>query len=174
MKSTQGFTLVELLLYISIISIIMGSLIPFGLNVIAGGAKNATDQEVFSQSRIISERLKYEIRNATAITTADYAVNFATDQTKQVTLAVPPPNNPTIISVSALGRMTIQQGAGSAVEVNSSDTRITDLTFTDYTSADTKTQHIGFTLTVISDFAQERQEYKATTSLRESAELRSN
>jgi len=68
MKKTKiGFTFVELLLYISVVSIMISSLVLFALTIINNGAKSSTHQEVFSQARYISERFKYEIRNATGI-----------------------------------------------------------------------------------------------------------
>src|SRR6266571_3526280 len=68
MKSLErGFTLIELIIYIAIVAIILTSLIPFAWNVIEGGAKSATEQEVFANARYVSERIKYEIRNASGI-----------------------------------------------------------------------------------------------------------
>jgi type II secretory pathway pseudopilin PulG len=166
-KRSQGFTYIELILYIAILTIIMSSLIPFAWNIIEGGAKNTTEQEVFANARYISERIKYEIRNASGINSVS---------TNQISLSsADSASNPTIISLSS-GNVMIQKGAGSAVALNSSDTTISSLTFTNYTSADNKTKNIQFTFTLTDNYtnAGVRQEYNATTSVEGSAEVRSN
>ena len=171
--SVSGVTYIELILYVAIVGVLLGTLIPFALNVIGGGVKSATQQEVFSQARYISERLKYEIRSATAVGTSNFDVNLATDITRQLSVTNPT-NGTTIIKVTAAGNVTIQQGAGAAVNINSNDTKVTDLTFTNYSSSDLKTKHIGFTLSVESDYTGSQQQYSETISLRSGSEMRSN
>ncbi len=65
--NNKGFTFIELILYVAIVAIMMTALIPFAWNAIEGGVKSATEQEVFSQARYVSERIKYEVRNASSI-----------------------------------------------------------------------------------------------------------
>lgn len=167
----RGVTLIELVLYIAIISIFMTTIVSFAWNMVEGSAKSDTQQEVYSQARYLSERIKYEIRNASSINTSDFGINFATDPTKQLSLtnAV---TGTIIFRVNASGKATITQGATTTL--NSNSTRVTDLTFTNYTSLDNKTKHIGLTLTVTSNYSQVRNEFRETITLRSSAELRSN
>lgn len=172
----QGFTFIEIILYIAIVAIMMNSLIPFAWNVIEGGAKSSVQQEVFSQARYISERLKAEIRNSIGINTgtSNFGVNIATAG-GQLSLQDIAPNDPTIIDVSN-GIVRIKQGAGTVISLNSANTSVSNLTFTNYSSADNKSKHIGFTLTIIAKYAGAgtRQEYQATTTLESSAEVRNN
>lgn len=173
MKNNKGFTLIEMLLYVAIVSIVMSTLIAFAWNVIISGARNTTQQEVYSQSRYVTERLKYEIRNANDINidTSNFDVNLATNPSAQLSLAVNSPNNPTLITVDS-GKAMIKLGGSAAVALNSADTTVTDLTFSNY--SDSRTQHISFTLTLISNSSSTRKEYQQTISIRSSAELRSN
>lgn len=165
MKKKQGFTLIELILYIAIITIVMSALIPFAWSIIEGGVKSGIEQEVSSQARYVSERIKYEIRNANSInsiSTLSIDLNTKTNATTVIDLAG--------------GKVRIKYGAGGTpVNLNSNDTNITSLTFTDYRSADTKTKHIQFSFIVDDNYVGTRQEYNAPPiTIDSSAELRSN
>jgi hypothetical protein len=81
--------------------------------------------------------------------------------------------NPTIIDLSG-GKVRIKLGAAATVDLNSADTTISSLVFTNYTSADNKAKHIGFTFTISDNLPATRQEYQETIDIRSSAELRSN
>lgn len=164
MKNKLGFTFIELILYIGIVSIVMTALVSFAWNIITSGAKSSTQQEVYSQARYISERLKYEIRNSNGINSVS---------SNQISLAKDAPNNPTIIGFSG-GNITIQQGSSAAVNLNSSLTTITGLVFTNYSSGDNKTKHIQFNFTINSNYGSARQEYILSTPIEGSTEVRSN
>lgn len=161
----KGFTLIELILYMAIVTIVMGSLIPFAWNVIGGSSKSSAEQEVSSQARYVSERIKYEIRNANGINSVSASsIDLDTDT-----------NATTVIDISG-GKIRIKYGAdGTPVNLNSDDTNTTVLVFTDYTSADYKTKHIQFSFAIDDNYNSSRQEYDAPVVTVESgAELRSN
>lgn len=162
----QGFTLIELIIYISIVTVMMTTLIPFAWNIIEGGAKSATEQEIFSNARFVSERIKYEIRNATGINSVTgMYISLATAN---------PTTNPTIIDFAA-GNIRIKEGAGSPVNLNSQNATISALTFTSYTSGDNKTKNIQFSFTMNASYSgTKRQEYIESTKVESSAELRNN
>lgn len=163
----SGFTFIELILYISIVTMMMTTLIPFAWNVIQGGAKSATQQEVFSNARYISERMKYEIRNAAGINSVS--------ATSISLVASPSANNPTVIDLSD-GNIRIKQGSGSTINLNSQNTTVSSLTFTNYTSSDSKTKHIQFSFTLNAYYpnAGTKSEYNETTIVEGSAEVRNN
>lgn len=164
-NENKGFTLVELILYIAIITIVLSALVPFAWNTVETGVKSAVQQEVNANARYISERIKYEIRNATGINSvAATSISLATST---------PATNPTVIDLSG-GNIRIKQGAGSAVNLNSANTVINSLIFTNYSSGDTKTKHIKFVMTVAASFAAARQEYQDSVVIEGSSEVRSN
>ncbi len=163
LSTPKGFTFIELILYISIVTIMLTAIVPFGWNIIINSKKNTVEQEVFSQARYISERLKYEIRNANDIN------NVASDSVSLNTSLDPV----TVIDLSN-GKIRIKYGAQEAINLNSDDTNVSGLIFTDYTSSDSKTKHVEFNFTVTSNYISQRQEYKETTTIKSSAELRSN
>lgn len=160
-NNQKGFTFIELILYISIVTIIINTLVPFALNIIGSGAKSATQQEVFTAARYISERIKYEVRNSTGINSVSSS-----------SISLGPIANPTIIQLNGT-KVQIDQGAGF-IDLHSKDTKVTSLIFTNYTSADNKTKHIGFTITVEDNYSSARHELTASTTLESSAEVRSN
>lgn len=169
-KFSSGFTFLELLIYIAIVTVVLSSLVQFAWSVIGNGIKSNTEQEVYAAARYVSERIKYEIRNANGINTGTsvFGTNPGT-----LSLIQDAPNDPTIINVVG-GKVQIKRGAATAVNLHSNDTIVTDLTFTNYTSVDNKTKHIAFTITIQSNYGSVRQEYQETISLRSSAEIRSN
>ena len=161
----RGFTLIELILYIAIVTLVMSALIPFAWSVIEGGTKSTTDQEVYSNARFLSEKIKWEIRNAKGINSV--SVNSISLQNFNAS------KDPTIIDLSA-GKMRIKYGTAIAVELNSTDTTVSNLTFTNNTSVDNKTKNIQFNFTLGSNFAQNRVEYQQSVTLQSSGEIRSN
>lgn len=172
---TNGFTYIELLLYMAIFSLMIGTLIPFAWGIITNGAKSTTQQEISSNARYASERIKYEMRNALDVNTAtsNFGINLATDATKQLSLKADGASDPTIINVLN-GKIQIKKGTAAPVPLTSNDITVTDLTFTNNTSTDLKTKNISFILTLQSGFNGAGQEYKGTISLRSSAEVRTN
>lgn len=167
MKKNNGFTLIELILYMAIVTIVMGALIPFAWNVIEGSAKSSVEQEVSSQARFVSERIKYEIRNATAINSP-----IAGASSNVLNLNSSPA---TIIDLSSEKTRISKDGGTNYTNLNSNDTSVSGLTFTSYESTDGKTKHIKFSFTIDDNYAGTRQEYDAPAiNIESSAELRGN
>lgn len=164
--SNRGFTLIELILYMAIVTIVMGALIPFAWNVIGGSVKSSAEQEVSSQARFVSEKIKYEIRNASSINeplpgTSGSVLNLNSSPS-------------TVISLNS-DKVQISDDGGAATNLNSNDTSVSGLTFTSYESADGKTKHIQFSFTIDDNYTGTRQEYNAPAiAIESSAELRSN
>ena len=166
-KSGTGFTFIELILYISILTIILSALVPFAWNAIETGVKSAVQQEVNSNARYVSEKIKYEIRNSLGINSVSTATIVLCETsgacaTNPTTITYAPPN------------ISIQDKGATAVNLNSANTSINSLTFTNYTSGDNKTKHIQFTINIAAKFGAVRQEYQDSVVASSSAEVRSN
>lgn len=158
----SGFTLIEIILYVGIIAIIFAAIMSFALTVINNGSKSAVQQEVYSNARFISEKIKYEIRRASGITNVS---------ANSITLTNLAPDSSTVIDLVS-GKVQINKNDSGAINLNSDGTTISDLSFTNNTFVDNKTKNISFTLTVTANGV--RQEYQSSISLRSSAEIRSN
>lgn len=165
MKKKTGFTFVELILYISIVTVMLSALVPFAWNIIGAASKSNTEQEVFSQARFISERIKYEIRNSTGI-------NLVTATSVSLVTSAPA-TNPTVIDFVG-GNIRIKQGAGAVVVLNSPDMAISGLVFTNNTSGDNKTKNVSYVFTLSANYGSGRQEFVENTTVRSSAEVRTN
>jgi len=169
-KSKSGFTLVELILYIALISIFITGAVLFAWDIIYGGAKSGVQREVNQNLRLTSKRTIYEIRNSSAvnsIATSDLCLASAT-----------PARNPTRIYISA-GRLYISWGGGSTnctgmtnnQPLTSNKVAVSGLTFTDRSSG-VSSSNINFSFTVSSTGT--RQEWQKNQSYSGTAELRSN
>lgn len=163
--SRSGFTFIELLLYVALFGTMLSALVPFTWAGIQTGVKSMVQQEVNQNTRYISERIGYEIRNASGITSV--STNSATLST------FIPATNPTVITFSG-GNLTITQGASPAAQLNSNNTTLSNFSFTNFSSGDSKTKHIQYKFTVSANFNSSAQTYQDSTSIEESAEVRSN
>jgi type II secretory pathway pseudopilin PulG len=150
-KKQEGFTLVELVLYIGIISIIFSAIVPLVINIIYNSSKSAVQQEVSENARFISERILYEIRRAKGISSVS---------ANSISLTNFSPDSTTVIDLSG-GNVRINDNGTGVTNLNSTNTTVSDLTFT---QAGT---NISFTMTVLMNGA--RQEYQSSISLRSSA-----
>ena len=64
MKKQQGFTLIEMILYIGIVSIFLGGVVRVAWNSIYGRVKAQVMEHVNYAARFTGKRMMYEIRNA--------------------------------------------------------------------------------------------------------------
>ena len=163
-----GFTFIEVILYVGLVTVIMSSIIPYAWNIIQGGVKSAYQEEVNSNARYVSERIKYKIRNS-------FGINSLTST--QISLCENSGScltNPTIITY-ATPNITISESGAATVNLNSDKVRITSFAFTNNTSGDNKTKNITFAMTITTSYQGTRKEYIYTIdNIRSSAEVRSN
>ena len=156
----QGFTLIELVLYVTMIAVVLGAMTPVAWEVVGGGAKAMVQQEVAASARNLAERIKNEIRNAKSVVSVGGSVLVLENYTG--------PN--TTVDLAA-GRVRIDEGGGP-IQLNSQNTTVTSLVFSDYSSADAKSKNIQVAMTMEAAFSADRQEYQKSISVQTSAELR--
>jgi competence protein ComGC len=173
-QTQKSFTLIELLLYLAIVTVVLTSLVLFAWNIIETGAKSGNQEMVTSEAKMLSEKIGYQIRNANDINIAssNFGVNLATTPGNKISLANNAPNNPTLID-ALNGQARITLGASAAVTLNSTNTNLTNLTFINYTSVDGKTKNLQYTLTLQSKYPSHGNVYESVT-LENAAEVRSH
>jgi Tfp pilus assembly protein PilE len=168
----RGFTFIEAILYVAIVSVMLTALIPFVWNIVEGGSKSSVQQEVSGNARFISERIKYEIRNSFGVTspaTGGSANSLTLCENSGSCIT-----SPTVIAVSG-SNITIQdKGVLPAVQLNSNDVSISGLSFTNNTSADNKTKNVSFSFTIQQKYSGARVDFKSSMTIQSSAEVRSN
>ena len=139
-KLERGFTLIELILYVALVSIMLATLIPFAWSVIEGGVKIGVEQEVYSQARYLSERIKEEVRDASAVTVCNNTTLTLTNPVAAM--------SPTTFAYAS-NEVKITQGTqipAPGIRLHSIDTSITSFACTNYTGANTDNVQITFTL----------------------------
>lgn len=165
MKKQTGFTFIELILYVALISMMLITLIPFAWNVIEGGVKVSVEQEVYSQARYLSERFKKEIRDASA-------VNTCTSTTLTLTNPVSA-KSPTTFFFDT-NEIKITQGTqipAPGVRLHSTDTSVSSFNCINYSGTNTDNVQITFTLGT-NYTGSTRQEYTESLNIELAAETR--
>lgn len=171
MKNTQnGFTLIELIIYIALIAIFISGAIRFGLTIVYGNAKSNVQREVNQNLRLIANRISYEIRNASAVNSI-----LTTDVCLANTDAS---RNPTRIYQSS-GTLRIAWGGGSTdctamtydEQLSANSITVSNLTFVDHSSG-SLTHNIEYTFTISS--TGDREEWQKSETYNSTVELRSH
>lgn len=173
-KKLKAFTLIELIIYLTIVSIIVNTFVLFAWNIISRGEKNDRQEEVSSAAMLLSSKIKYEIRNAQDInvSSSDFGVNLANNPNKKITLEENETSNPIVFDV-VNGEVRIARGTGDPVSIISNGVKIDNLTFTNSSSVDGLTKNLNFTLSVISRSPSVGNVFESV-NLESSAELRGN
>ena len=162
----KGFTLVELLLYVAMTTIMVGTISVFLFIILQVRVKNQVINEVEQQGQQVVQRINQVVRNATGITVPSIGVSGAS-----TTLTVTPAgNSPTVFDLST-GALRITEGAGSPIVLTNARVTVSALTFTNTSrSAISKDLRVTFTLTAVNSSG--RNEYDYTKTFTTSAHVR--
>ncbi len=117
-KLHHGFTIVELLVYVSIVTIALTIFSIFVVDVIKDSSRSKTTKEVQQNAQLIMDRLTGDIQHAQAITSVG---------TNSVSLT----NSIGVAVTYALANqiVTYQQGVAIAVPISNNQVRVTTLNF---------------------------------------------
>lgn len=127
MKKRQGFTIVELLIYMGILSIVLVVLTQIFTTIVDFQLQSQSVSSVQQDGRFIMSRLQYDINRAQTI------VNPALGtQSTQLTITINGTNYQYSLSASP-GNMQLNDGATDIL--NSYDTNVSNLTFTHFGNA---------------------------------------
>lgn len=148
-----GYTLIELLLYLSLLSVLLGAIASFTGMVLEARAKNQVMTEVNQQGTAALELISYTLRNASSITAPATGSNASS-----LTLSVPTASaSPTIFTLND-STLTIKEGSATAVPLTNSRVQVTGLVFTNVSRSGTKGV-IQASLTLSYDNNSGRNEY---------------
>jgi len=166
LQTNRGFTLVELLLYLAIASIMLFTTTLFLQTLLESRVKNQTITEVQAQGLQVMQIMTQTIRNAEAIT-SPVAGASALSLTLDVVQAG---DDPTVFDLSS-GTVQIKEGAAAVVPLTNSRVTVSDLNFQNLSRSGTPgTIRISFTLTHINPSG--RNEYNFSKTFYASASLR--
>lgn len=164
----KGFTLIEMILYIAIVSILLTGLVYFTWDLIYGRVKSYTEQEVNQNIRFASSRIVYELKSAQAINTP----STGTSNTLSLSMS-DSARNPTVFDIVG-GRLRIGYGntgncpVSNPCYLTSNKVSVSNLNFTNLQQGDST--NIKFTITVSS--SGDRQELNKSETFESAVELR--
>lgn len=165
-KSAHGFTLVELLLYISISAIILLVTSAFLATLLQSRIKNQTIAEVEGQGMQTMQIITQTVRNADTINSPIPGISATSLSINTITAG----NNPTIFDLGS-GAIQIKEGLATVVPLLNSRIIATNLSFANLSRASTPgTIRIQFTLTHRNP--EGRNEYNFSKTFTGSATLR--
>ncbi|MFH1712098.1 MAG: type II secretion system protein [Patescibacteria group bacterium] len=143
-QQKNGFTLVETMIYVSIIAVFLVSVVFFALEIVQTSQRARIQLEVDQNIRFAMERMVREIRAADDVNTGSSTfgshpgvLSIANDS-----LAL----DPTVFDVSS-GALRLKYGSASALELTSDDVVVTNLVFTDF-SRSNRTKNIRISMTI--------------------------
>ncbi|MEK9173256.1 MAG: hypothetical protein AAB594_01630 [Patescibacteria group bacterium] len=165
-KSGAGFTLVEIILYVSIASVMLTLISIFIAATLESRVKSQTIAEVEQGGAQAIDIITQTIRNSVSI-------NSPTTSTTGGALSlgvIDPLKNPTIFDLNA-GSLRITEGAGSPVEITNPKISTTGLTFSNLSKINTPGSiRIEFTVSHINPSGRNEfgfsKNYTASASLR--------
>lgn len=145
----EGMTLVEILVVMFLFLLISTFSINFLIMSVTGHAKAQANIEVQEHARTAMQRIVYEVRRAQGIeASTDLDTNLALSSASSFDLDMPDVDrDPTTFKVVS-GILTLKQGADTAQELTSDDVAVTNLVFSDRSSANGRSRNIVIDLTV--------------------------
>jgi len=162
----RGFTLIEFLLYITIVATVVLIAGGIGLNVLLGKAKLSALQEVSQNARFSIEKIAYEVRNAEAINSPAPGLASSTLSLQMAVAGV----NPTVFDLSN-GVLRIQEGTSDAINLTSSEVTVSSVQFLNVSYSGTPgTVRVEMTVTFTNP--DNRQEYTVEQTFYTTANVR--
>jgi hypothetical protein len=130
--SQDGYTLIELMLYVGIVGFLLGAAVAFFGVVGDARVKNQSVGELNDQGTFVMDYLTYALRNGTSITSP--AVGGSSSQ---LTVVVPTGiQSPTVFSV-VNGVLQMKEGAAPAVALTNSKVQVINFTVKNLTRSGT-------------------------------------
>jgi type II secretory pathway pseudopilin PulG len=173
----QGFTLVELLIYVAVLMLLLAAIVPFILDMGSVRAKNFFQTDLYSQMRFVTEKIKYEVRSARSINgTAVFVTDLADVPPNSFVIdkdMVAPPSGstyPVYFDVSG-GIIRMKRSGGAWVPLTSTPVTVTDFVFYNNTSG--SSQNVTFVVTMVSNQNSAKSNLKETMTTTTSVSLRS-
>ena len=149
----MGFTLIESIIYMAVVSILLISAGAIITNILFGKAKYTAEEEVGQNARFIMEKITAEIRNAMAINQPDPGLAGGELSLDVSSVA----ENPIIFQLTG-GKVQIKRGGGGGIDLSSDEVEITNLQFLNVSLA-SESGAVRIQMTIKYKNPQNRQEY---------------
>lgn len=127
LRRAHGFTLIELVVYISIISGVLLIAVVLSIDLLRGRAKSTSLVAVNQNARLALERMTTAVRNANLVNAGSSTFG---SHPGRLSLQMPDSAvNPTVFDLSG-STVRVTEGTGSAQQLTSPDIEATSLIFT--------------------------------------------
>ncbi|MBU0646245.1 type II secretion system GspH family protein [Patescibacteria group bacterium] len=145
----EGMTLVEILVVMFLFIFIATFSLNFLIMTVTGHAKAQANIEVQEHARLAMQRMVYEIRRAQALEPSSaFDTNLALSSVDTLALDMADADrDPTTFKV-VNGILTLKQGADPAEELTSNDVEVTNLIFSDRSTANGRSHNLLINLTI--------------------------
>lgn len=161
--------MIELIIYVALISIFISAAILFAWDIIYGRIKSQIYQDINQNLRFVSQRIASEIRNASGINAVNSnSISLSSHDVNRNPTVIDLNNNQIRIGYGNSGSCSIS----SPCSLSSNQLSVTQLLFENLSTVDNKSKHIRYMLTINSN--SDRKEWQRTKTVTASAELRSN
>lgn len=165
MKLGAAFTLVELILYVGIVSVMLFTITLSLDAIVKSKEKSRSVSEVEQQGLLVMDTLLRSVRNSNDVTTPSVGIVSTT-----LSLSVDAPYNPTIFRVSN-GTLEIKEGVGDYTALTNNRVEVTGFEVRNISYPNTPdTVRISFSLSTIDP--DNRGEYSYTKTFVSSATIR--
>jgi type II secretory pathway pseudopilin PulG len=134
-KQNQGLSMIEMIIYIAIVSIISTSITGLYIHIIRLRSLASASQEVNESIRLAASKIDYEIRQAKAINSVGTSLSLFSNNSAR---------NPTIIDLNN-GRIRFSVGSSTAY-ITSNLVNINAFTLTNLSTGDSKSQNVRYTI----------------------------
>lgn len=165
-SSRAGFTFIEVILYIALVSVIATTLLSFTLEISEIASKDRAIRSVISDGRNVSERLRFLIRNADGVDVG--ASKFSGSDGR---LVLNKSGSSGTIELALNNGALVMTDGSQSVSLTSQGTRVRELIFENISSSDGTSHYIDFELT-LDDAANTVNFLSAETTIRSGAEIR--
>ncbi len=129
----NGFTLLELLLYVTLVGLLLGAITTFFYTSTSARVRTQAISDVDQQATLALSTIAQAVRNADSITNPAIGSSGT-----QLTLAsLTSSLNPTIFEVSGTTLQTREGASGAAISLTNSRIQVTNLTFKNVTRSST-------------------------------------
>ena len=159
----RGVSLVELILYVALASIVLLAMGTFTIDVLLGRQKVAVIDKQKQTTRVAWARMNREIERATGINTG--ASTFGSHPGVLSLVMPDAANNPTVFDVSG-GRLRMTQGANPAIFLTPTNITVSNLVFTNLSNGTTYVVRVQFDATA--NLASGNANYTASSSYQSS------
>lgn len=157
-SKTSGYTLIELLLYVVIISTLLTTVTLFFGMTVETRVKNQSIAEVNDQGVLVMDHITQTIRNASSISAPTPGGSGSS-----LTLVVPTSSlSPTIFNLNGTA-LQVKEGTTATIALTNNDIQVTNLTFKNLTRSGTPGNvQVSFTLSRFNPNNRNEYDYQKT------------